>query len=809
KYGTLTTQDGGYRLKLPAGEHTVFFSYLGFRKEIRTVNLIKNQTLSIALVEEQVETEEVLITDDGRDPAYALIKLAIKNKKKNSRPFPEYQYQAYSKMRLGFPENYNQDSLRALFDSFGSEDDEEESESKKKKKPKKEPESEQDEAKEEEDKEVPLMLQSGILYLSETVSEVFVKEPNQAHERILSSRVSGRSKQFSFLGSLSNRFDVYKNRMVMEGVSDRGVVSPIAGDALFFYDYKLLGTVKEGGFQTYKIQVIPKREIDPVFRGIIYLADSTYAVSATDLVVTRKQSISLLDTLAIRQDYLPVEGAWLPFKTRKRFAFNFSFFVIQLPFSGTTTTLLSGYEVNKGLEKKIFRQGLIAIDDSALTYDDAYWKQVRPVPLTVAERKDYTVRDSLEAVYTSPAYLDSLTRATRRVNVNGLLFFGQTFRNFRKKTSLKIDPLLEQIGFNPMEGWFAGAKVTKTWEREKQGSFSISPAIRYGFSNEQFGYQLTGQMTGKNGFRLTVSGGDYISEFSRFSQIPFYNNTYNALADKQSFMRLYRKRFGEAEMEAEPLNGLSFVVNARYEDRSEMENTSDFTFSNNDEPYEPNFTLPAHEALIGEVTVRYRPFNKYIQTPNGRISLGSRWPQLEATYTKGFPELGGDAADFQKLTVGIRKTSRLGIFGKSSWRVTAGRFLSQDQVYFPDVFHFKGNQIFIRFQAFDEFFLLPYYERSSTRDFVEGHWEHAFEGFLLNKVPGVRKLKLKEYAGLHYLIQENGNPYLELNVGLEARIFRVLPLRFDLNFLLIGNGSRARDFGWKFQMLENNVVLGG
>jgi hypothetical protein len=100
---------------------------------------------------------------------------------------------------------------------------------------------------------------------------------------------------------------------------------------------------------------------------------------------------------------------------------------------------------------------------------------------------------------------------------------------------------------------------------------------------------------------------------------------------------------------------------------------------------------------------------------------------------------------------------------------------------------------------------MPYYAYATARPWLEGHWEHSFSGFLLNKVPGIRKWKLREYLGLHYLLRENQRAYLELNAGLEKMILKILPLRIDVNVQLAGNRSGDK---WGYKWILPESLLG-
>jgi hypothetical protein len=103
-----------------------------------------------------------------------------------------------------------------------------------------------------------------------------------------------------------------------------------------------------------------------------------------------------------------------------------------------------------------------------------------------------------------------------------------------------------------------------------------------------------------------------------------------------------------------------------------------------------------------------------------------------------------------------------------------------------DYNHFDGNQtIFSSFQL-NSFQLLPYYRFSNTNPFVEFHFEHNFQGFIFNKFPLLRKLKLDEIAGVNYLTTDNLHQYYEIFAGIS---------KLDLVRLEVV-GSYAKELGY-------------
>ena len=269
QYGTVTNLQGEFLLNLPLGTYEVRISYLGHQAVTDRINLTTDQEQSYVLPIEQLTLEDVIITSDGRDPAYAIMQKAIDNKKQNEIPFSAYKYDAYTKSAFRFREGFDPDSLM-LLGPFG-----------RRKEPK------------EGEEEAPAEMKSELLYLSENISEVYVRAPKDIKEKILSSQVSGDRREFSVLGAAFNRFNPYENRTVLSGIADRGIITPLSNNAFFSYRFKLLGTVQDEEGKAYKIQMIPRRELDPVYAGTIYIADSSYAVKELDWVITRKTTVAL------------------------------------------------------------------------------------------------------------------------------------------------------------------------------------------------------------------------------------------------------------------------------------------------------------------------------------------------------------------------------------------------------------------------------------------------------------------------------------------------------------------------------------
>lgn len=138
---------------------------------------------------------------------------------------------------------------------------------------------------------------------------------------------------------------------------------------------------------------------------------------------------------------------------------------------------------------------------------------------------------------------------------------------------------------------------------------------------------------------------------------------------------------------------------------------------------------------------------------------------------------GGDT-DYDLVTVRLHKTEiGLGMYGRASFDIRGGAFLNNRQLYYTDYWHFKGTRMLVTDQQLSTFLLLDYYRHSTSGNFLEAHGEYNLSTLLTSKVPLLRRLKLQEIVGVHYLHTAEITHYGEGHVGLEWQRLRVMYAR--------------------------------
>ncbi len=437
--------------------------------------------------------------------------------------------------------------------------------------------------------------------------------------------------------------------------------------------------------------------------------------------------------------------------------------------------------------------------------DSAYWDAVRPVPLTAEEKKDYRVKDSTEVIRKSRPYQDSLDRVRNRFEPINLVLSGYTRLNTFRQRSVSVQPLAQIVQYNTVEGVVLNAHASFSQRTDDRRFFTLSPTLRYGFSSAALHPSLaaTWQLHPAKLKQIGVVAGRTIENFDRNSQLtPAINTVYTLLANR-NYAKLYRRAGAEFTYLTEPVNGLNLRASAAYFDRQELANATDrllhdvrgraFTPNRAVSDELPDTSFGRSRMLAVGLSVDYRPGQRYINRPDGKFNLGSKWPTFNVQGRLAVPHVLGADVRYLLLQAGVRHSLPLGLLGTSAYRVNVGGFVGrQEGLTFADYRHFSGNQTILA-GNFSNFQLLDYYRFSTNNAYLEAHYDHHFNGFILDRVPLLRKLKWQEVASLNYLTTRQSGHYLELGAGIE-HIFKVVRVDFYSAFQSgqrVGTGLRV------------------
>ena len=623
---------------------------------------------------------------------------------------------------------------------------------------------------------------TGIVYLSESESKYSFMKPDNVHEEMISSKVSGSNRAFSFNRASDLEVNFYKNIQDWEGLSNRPVISPIAENALFYYDYRYIGSTDENGEIIDKIRLIPKRGYDACFQGYIYILESDWRIYGLDIYITKKQNINFVDTLKINEQFFPVSPkVWMPLSLK----FEFTGGLFGFKIGGYFISIYKDYVLEPNFRKKEFAE-VLRINKGVNKKDSAYWENKRPIPLTEEEKTDYKKKEALARKRESKTYLDSLDKVNNQFKFDRFLLGGYRYRNRYSHKYYSFDPLLTSLRFNTVEGFNVnyGASFTKRIDTINNRNLYVGVYAGYGFSDHKFKGTISSTVPA-GPVTLTFNVGSDIADLNNTNPITALLNTKYSLFEKENFKKLYQKQFLSASVFKRIMGAWQANATVEWADRKWLPNTSGYSFFNpgdksytSNNPFLPNQDIPLfpeNQSFKLLLRTTYDFSNKYETYPNGKRYLPSPYPTIGINYVKGINGLFGSDVDYDLLSADISKSNiNDGVFGNTSFYIGAGKFLNHTSLFYPDFKQFAGNEVFFYKSGINSFLLLNYYTFSTYTQYIEGHIEQNFSGFFLNKIPLVRKLKLQEIVDINYLNTPALKNYTELGFGLQYLNFRLM-----------------------------------
>jgi hypothetical protein len=747
--GTSANGEGAYSINVAAGQYELLFKAIGYQQEIKKVSVTGNVTLDVKLSIASYQLKDVVVRGNGEDPAYGIIRKAIRKRKTYLNEVNAYTADVYLKglqKLLAAPKKFLGRDINQIGREIGLDSN-----------------------------------RRGIVYLSESQSKLSFMKPDQVHEEMISSKVSGSNRSFSFNRASDIKVNMYENFQYWDQLSNRPLISPIADNAFNFYNYKLLGSTEENGETIDKIQLIPKHAFEPVFSGVIYIVEDSWRIHSFDMEINKSANLNIVDTLRVKEQYMPVGGKiWMPGSVKFEFIGGF----LGFKFGGYFIAVYSNYDLNPTLNKNEFAE-VLRVPKGVNKKDSTYWQQERPVPLTLEESNDYQKKAILAAKRESKPYLDSLDRVYNKLTPGKVLFTGMLHRNRYDKEYLFLNPIIPSFQYNTVEGLAInyGASFVKQIDSTTNKYLRLGGNVRYGFADRLFHANANATIP-VGQFNLGLSGGTGVYDLNYLDPIDVLNNTFATLFNRRNLKKLYEKQFGQASLSGRIIGGWRGSFSTEYANRKWLPNTAFYSFGHRDKaftsnnPYTPDVDqplFPENQSLTINVKTSYNFSNKYETYPSGRYYLPSDYPKLELSYTKGIKNVFGSDVDYDLLALSLSKEElSTGKFGKAAFYLGVGKFLNAKQLYYTDYAQFLGTDGFAYSVSTNRFILLNMYNYSTPDKYFEAHYEQNFHGYFLNNIPLIRKLKLQEIVDFNFLANPTVHNYYEGAAGVQYLNFRLM-----------------------------------
>jgi hypothetical protein len=513
--GVTTNRDGNFLIRLGKGTYGITASFIGYKTDtLRLVLDTASVSLDIFLHEGSITGLEIEVTPD-EDPAYGIIRKAIKNKRLKNAALKSFVFKAYAKELLRI------DTTISAMGEF---------------------------------------YLTGYYREGDTLRQVITQER-------ITENVKNAAKgnvRFSF-----NR-RIYDFQREFDDIGGNKVVMPLADECFDHYEYKLLTSRKANGTTVYKIRMTPKSRYEPLFKGTIQIADKSFALVGVDLETnegfkfpfTKDLYIKINQQFENRIDSLQHEY-WLP-KTQGS-EFGVRIVIGPLlgfpPFSGKQASTIYDYTLNQPLPDSLFKKGLVTQTANVDVYDSLFWQQHQVQPLTKEEEQAYVLLDSTQTL-------------DKRLKPRGAL---SVFSNLFSSADGGFNPLAYlDFRYNRVDGLYLGGHVNID---SLTRSTALEAALGYTFASKDVQYKLGMEqfLDAKREFSFGITGyhhTDYTPEASTFLPIV---NTFSALLEKYDYHNYYLASGGDFFIDAQITDRLSFRVGFVGETEQSLANRTNFS----------------------------------------------------------------------------------------------------------------------------------------------------------------------------------------------------------------------------------------
>ncbi len=740
--GTLSNSKGYYQIKFNSNKDTLVFSAIGFLdKKIAIKNIITKQ-LNVNLTVEVNEVSTVVISDNN-DFAKQIIKKVIKKGSENRSAIHSFSANAYVKVSLEEDNSFTPNTKDKLnFIEYYS-----------------------------------------VVHFSEPnkwmVEKLGVKDlskkkddKNRLNLRLgRPARMATKRKSTNpniFFSNISDgRFNFYNNTLSIPKLGQTPYISPIGNLALLSYNYIYEGSFYEKEQLVHKIKVIPKRKMDALFSGMIYINDQIYNIAALELSLP-SSALHFFKAFKVYQNYVKSDSVFL----LNRQEFFYEVHRGRSVLHGSVYNEFSNYRVNIQHPKNTFSNNIRITSDSAYTRDSLYWKKVRTIPLKKAEEEFVKKADSIAAYQTSPDYLKKLDVINNKVTVLDVVLNGIDHYNREKGTKWIIDPLIKQVKFAGVGGYrhALGGNFIKTYKNKNKLDFDVQ--ADYGFGNKDLlvNGKIKFTYLPKKFAQLRIGGG------AKYQMLTYMQNI-ATIFSRSNFVRNDYLEIGHYN---ELFNGLFLDLKLKYMQRTSIDELQiagwgkDFFGADNT----PISFAPYNE-LNMRIIASYTPFQKYAIEPNKKVILGSKWPDFHVYWEQGIPDFFNAKINYQLLKIGISQNIKWHVFGTGKYAFWSGKYLNSKTLEYPNMTFFRGTDNYFFSHPIYTFQLLGD-TKTALNEFIEFHYIHHFNGMLIKKIPLLQKSRLETVAGGGFLYINDGHfNHSEVYTGLEFP-FKLWDTKFKL-----------------------------
>lgn len=747
--GIVCDESGKFQVSLPLGNYNVEYRCIGYESYVEQVSLNKGDKLvrNIVLKEKPVALQEITVSKGQEDPAYAIMRQAIKKAPYYQNVVKEYEAESYIKGNMELTK------VSKIVDRLSKTEG---------------------------------------VKMSDFKDNNFVQESHSVIRFTAPETYEQQVKAFS--SSIPDNLDPHDAMRLSTSSlylpQFSGLISPLHPKAFSYYNFRYEGYTEEGKSVINKIKIIPKVKDPELMEGYLYIAENSWDIRHANLIShfmgveqhfvinydEMKDDIYLPTTFSnkVSVSMMGVEGGFNYYASTKYLSIIVNDSILE--------NKVKKNKEKKSLEVKWNENYQVKTDSLATKQDSTYWLNVRSIPLSDSELQSYVVKDSIQQ------YVDSVRKehTDASFDFSDLLTGGQLGGDSTKFT-FKYDGVLGGLrDYNFVDGFGLGQKLEVSTRIHQNNKLTLGTEAHYTTAREAMVWNVNLQLDyapmqlGK----LEVRVGDMSSDFNE-DGVSKLDNAINSLVYGRNRSMLYRNKFAEVSNTISVINGLELGTQLKMAERSPLKNNTHYSFFGARRKSRENIFSPHYGDLLSYgISLKYNP-EIYYRIRNGKKQyLHSKYPTLMLNYSEGFSSIKSDNAHFRMLEGGVKQVVKTDLFSTLDYQVSGGGFLgSKTKMNFADFKHFNtADDLWLTSKSpFSSFMLLDAYRASTNEYWFSTQVNYDSKYILLKRLPFLQGKMFNESLHLKYLYTPNLKNYTE--VGYSINLFRSLSVGVNAAFL--------------------------
>ena len=595
--------------------------------------------------------------------------------------------------------------------------------------------------------------------LEETVTDrLYRKSPFFEKEIVQAHDLSGLTELFQtgdifnvILKEFFTDIDIYDDQIRL---LQNSFTSPIGRDAILFYHYYITDTVDVSGSKCYQLDFIPSNPQDFGFRGQLFvMADSSYLVKRCDMSLPKVSQVNWVEGMKCIQEFNRLDnGDWVLENDEM---------VVEMKITDQAAksvvirnTRRSDFSFDEIPDSLLIGNGARDYAKHYEQQDSSYWSRFRTTEQTTSKELMTAMTDSVQKLKGFP-YFRFIARAffenfietgskgkPSMVDIGPLASFVSS--NFHDGLRLRAGGQTN-ANFHPhifMKGYYAyGTKTHESYyDVQFTYSFNRPKYLPHEFPRRTISFEATHDVALPSDKYLQTDK-DNVFSSAKISDIDKM-----FLYTSQSLRFDYEKRtgikyFGELKTEKiSPVGNIAFVPVNLYGSSS----------------------LSSIRYTEGTLGIRYAPKEAYLNTKQQRWAINYDSPVIQLQHTTGISGFLGGQYNYNYTEFEYRKRFWMPLnLGSIDTRLRGG--IQWNQVPFPLLIIPAANMsYFVEPDAYD---LINNMEFLNDRfASIELGWN--LNGKLFNNIPGIKKLKWREFLGVKCLwggLSDKNRPQLVEN----------------------------------------------